>query len=39
MFVVDKVLPTKPVTYKIVDLMGELIEETFYEQEFQKAKR
>ena len=26
-FVVNEVLPTKPVTYKIVDLMGEEIEE------------
>ena len=32
-FVIDKVLPTKPVTYSIVDLMGEAIEGSFYEQE------
>ena len=30
-FVIDKVLPTKPVTYSIVDLMGEAIEGSFYE--------
>ena len=38
-FVIDKVLPTKPVTYSIVDLMGEAIEGSFYEQELQKAKQ
>ena len=32
-FVIDKVLPTKPVTYSIVDLMGESIKGSFYEQE------
>ena len=32
-FVVDKVLPTKPVTYEIVDLLGEEIEGSFYEKE------
>ena len=37
-FVVDKVLPTKPVTYEIVDLMGEEIEGSFYEQELQKKR-
>ena len=31
------VLPTKPVTYKIVDLMGEEIEGSFYEQELQRT--
>ena len=30
-FVIDKVLPTKPVTYSIVDLMGESIKVSFYE--------
>ena len=39
MFVIDKVLPTKPVTYSIVDLMGESIKGSFYEQELQKAKQ
>ena len=38
-FVIDKVLPTKPVTYNIVDLMGEEIKGSFYEQELQKAKQ
>ena len=32
-FVIDKVLPTKPVTYSIVDLTGEEIKGSFYEQE------
>ena len=38
-FVIDKVLQTKPVTYNIVDLMGEEIKGSFYEQELQKAKQ
>ena len=38
MFVVDKVIPTKPVTYPIIDSMGEEIEGSFYEKELQKAK-
>ena len=38
-FVIDKVLLTKPVTYNLVDLMGEAIEGSFYEQELQKAKQ
>ena len=38
-FVIDKVLPTKPVTYSIVDLMGEEIKGSLYEQELQKAKQ
>ena len=37
-FVIDKVLPTKPVTYRIVDLMGEEIKGSFYNQELQKTK-
>ena len=32
-FVIGKVLPTKPVTYSIVDLMNEAIKGSFYEQE------
>ena len=36
-FVIDEVLPTKPVTYKIVDLTGEAIEGSFYEQELQET--
>ena len=38
-FTIDKVLPTKPVTYSIVDLTGEEIKGSFYEQELQKAKQ
>ena len=35
-FVVDKVIPTKPFTYHIVDLLGEKIEGSFYEKNFKK---
>ena len=38
-FVINKLLPTKPVTYSIVDLMGEAIKGSFYEQELQKANK
>ena len=38
-FVIDKILPTNPITYNIVDLMGEEIKGSFYEQELQKAKQ
>ena len=38
-FVVDKVMLTKPVTYHIVDLVGEKVEGSFYEKELQKAKQ
>ena len=38
-FVVDKVMLTKPVTYKIIDLLGEETEGYFYEKELQKAKQ
>ena len=38
-FIVDKILPTKPVTYEIIDSMGEEIEGSFYEKELQKAKQ
>ena len=38
-FEIDKVLPTEPVTYSIVDLMGEAIKGSFYEQELQRAKQ
>ena len=37
-FTIDKVLPTKPVTYEIVDLMGETIEGSFFEQELQNTE-
>ena len=39
LLLVDKILPTKPVTYSTVDLMGEAIKGSFYEQELQKAKQ
>ena len=39
LFVIDKINPTKPITYSIVDLMGEEIKGTFYGQELQKAKQ
>ena len=38
-FTVDKILFTKPVTYRIIDLLGEEIEGSFYEKELQKAKQ
>ena len=38
-FVIDKVLPTRPITYSIIDLMGEEIKGSFYDQELQKAKQ
>ena len=38
-FVIDKVMLTKPVTYHIVDLLGEKVEGSFYEKELQKAKQ
>ena len=38
-FVIDKIIPTKPVTYNIVDLMGEPITGSFYEKDLQKAKQ
>ena len=38
-FVVDKVMLTKPVTYYIVDLLGEKVKGSFYEKELQKAKQ
>lgn len=36
---IDEVLKTKPVTYEIVDLMGEPIQGSFYEQDLQKAEQ
>ena len=36
---IDNVIPTKPVTYSIVDLMEGSINGSFYEQELQKAKQ
>ena len=39
LFVVDKVILTKPVTCYVVDLLGEKVEGSFYEKELQKAKQ
>ena len=39
LFVIDKVMLTKPVTYHIVDLLGEKVEGSFYEKELQKVKQ
>ena len=39
LFVIDKVNSTKPVTYNVVDLLGEKVEGSFYEKELQKAKQ
>ena len=38
-FVIDKVNLTKPVTYHVVDLLGEKVEGSFYEKELQKVKQ
>ena len=38
-FVIDEILNTNPVTYKIVDLQGEKVTGSFYKQELQKAKQ
>ena len=38
-FVIDQVLPTEPVTYKIRDLADEPIVGSFYEQQMQKLLR
>ena len=38
-FVIDHVMMTKPVTYNVVDLLGEKVEGSFYEKELQKAKQ
>ena len=38
-FVIDKINLTKPVTYNIVDLLGEKVEGSFYGKELQKAKQ
>ena len=38
-FIVKKVIFTKPVTYKLKDLMKEDIDGTFYEKELQKAEQ
>ena len=38
-FVIDEILNTNPVTYKLVDLQGKKGTGSFYEQELQKAKQ
>ena len=38
-FTVDNVKPTRPVTYSLVDVKGEKIQGTFYEQELQKTRQ
>ena len=37
LFVINKIQPTVPITYKIKDLLGEDIKGSFYRQELQKA--
>ena len=39
LFTINKVKPTKPVTYNIEDTKGEEIQGTFYEPELQKTKQ
>ena len=36
LFVIDEILNTKPVTYRLVDLQGETVSGSFYEPELQK---
>ena len=36
-FVIDDILNTKPITYRLVDLQGEVVTGSFYEQELQKT--
>ena len=36
---VNKILNTKPITYKIVDFIEEEVKGSFYEKELQKAKQ
>ena len=36
-FVIDDILNTKPVTYRVVDLQGEVVTGSFYEPELQKT--
>jgi hypothetical protein len=39
LYVIDQVQKTTPVTYKLKDTLGELIEGSFYHQELQKSKQ
>ena len=38
-FVINEILNTKPVTYRLVDLQGEAVTGSFYEQELQKTNQ
>ena len=38
-FIIKQILPTKPVTYKIADLMGKEIKGSFYQKELQKTEQ
>ena len=38
-FVIDEILNTNPVTFRLVDLQGEKVTGSFYEQELQKSKQ
>ena len=38
-FIIDEVLKTVPVTYRIKDLLGEIIQGTYYEQELQQTNQ
>ena len=38
-FVIDGILSTKPVTYRLVDLQGEAVTGSFYEQELQRSSQ
>ena len=38
-FVIDEILNTNPLTYKLVDLLGEKITGSFYEAELQKTNQ
>ena len=39
LYIVDKVQETIPITYKLKDTLGELIEGSFYQQELQRSKQ
>ena len=38
-FVINEILSTKPVTYRLVDLQGEAVTGSFYEQELQRSSQ
>ena len=39
LFIIDQVLKTLPVTYQVKNLLGEVVEGSFYEQELQKTNQ